>query len=101
MVAAAEQIRTPCPACGCASLMVAEGGHIVCALLGCPQPSIEIEVDNLRGALEDALTILAAVAAAFHPESTPTLETTIARARLALRHRVPAAPLQLQRKELS
>ncbi len=84
------RICTPCPACGCASLFIGDGGHLVCSLISCPSPSVELEVEALKGALEDALVSLAAV-----PAPPSALAAAITRVRRALRVSTPADPLPL------
>ena len=40
--AAVEQrITTPCPSCGSRTLFIGAGGHLICSLLGCKDPSME------------------------------------------------------------
>ena len=52
--APAERIRTPCPACGLASLFIGSGGHLTCSSVpshgsdGCPSPSVEETVKRLN-----------------------------------------------------
>jgi hypothetical protein len=57
-----RRIVTPCPACGSHSLFIGEGGHLTCAVLGsdhgpyngCPEPSVEDAVNNLKQRLEQS-----------------------------------------------
>lgn len=94
----AERISTPCPACGSGSLFVGSGGHLTCAVLQCPEPSPQSEINNLRAAIEDGLLTLVAIAS--QPATAgrlwadnPTLGATLARMRKALRQLEPADPL--------
>lgn len=55
-----ERITTPCPACGCRSLFIGSGGHLVCGRVpsdssdGCPSPSVEDTIKDLRERLAEA-----------------------------------------------
>lgn len=103
---AAGRITTPCPACGATSLFIGEGGHLTCSEIGsqhgsyrgCPEPGVETEINNLKAALEDALTTLVAIAA--QPATAgrlcadnPTLGATLVRVRKALRQQDPPDPI--------
>lgn len=44
----AEPIATPCPACRGKSLFIASGGHLTCANVPCPSPSVELTVNALQ-----------------------------------------------------
>lgn len=35
------RIETPCPACGARSVFIGAGGHLTCAVIGCPDPGVE------------------------------------------------------------
>jgi hypothetical protein len=92
--APADRIETRCPACHSGSLFVGSGGHVTCASLSCPEPSLESEINNLRAALEDALLTLVAIAA--QPATAgrlwadnPTLGATLVRVRKAMRQMEP------------
>ena len=96
--AAAGRISTPCPACRSGSLFVGSGGHLTCSVLGCPEPGVETEINNLKAACEDALLTLIAIAA--QPATAgrlwadnPTLGATLVRVRKALRQTDPPDPI--------
>ncbi len=94
----AELISTPCPACGMRSLFIGGGGHLTCGNLSCKEPGVQSEINNLRAAIEDGLLTLVAIST--QPATAdrlwgenPTLATTLARLRKALRQMEPADPL--------
>jgi len=106
----AGKITTPCPACGAQSLFIGDGGHLTCSVVGsdhgayrgCPEPGVESEINNLKAALEDALTTLVAIAA--QPATAgrlwadnPTLGATLVRVRKALRQADPPDPISPKR----
>lgn len=43
-----DRIATPCPACGCRTVVIGEGGHLVCTWLKCPSPSLRETLEILK-----------------------------------------------------
>lgn len=54
-----ERITTRCPACGCQTLFIGSGGHLVCSLIDCPSPGVERKIAELQRKAEryDAIAI--------------------------------------------
>lgn len=43
-----DRIFTPCPACGNRTIVIGEGGHLVCTWLKCPNPSVRETLETLK-----------------------------------------------------
>lgn len=58
------RIVTRCPSCGSQTLFIGDGGHLTCALIGCPNPSVGRATDQLKADATEFAAVTALLARA-------------------------------------